>query len=117
MARETTARIAASEVLVGTSGAVEVAAAGDVEDATPHGHVHGHVVRAVVGQQGSWGEGAEDDGGRLARKRRWRRGLVEKVRRVQGYDDKYQVQRRRESGAVVTINEPGSGWKVLLLSG
>lgn len=112
VAREATARIATSKVLVWTARPVEVAAAGDVEDAAPHGHVDGHVVRAVVGQQRARGEGAEDDGGRLARKRRWRRGLVEEVRRVQGYGDKNQVQRCRESGAAVMVNEPGSAWKV-----
>lgn len=99
MAGETAAGVAAGEVLVGAAGPVEVAAAGDVEDAPPHGHVHGHVVGAVVGQQDARGEGAEDDGGRLARERGLRRRLVEEVGRVQRDGGEDEVQRRRESGA------------------
>ena len=73
---EAAAGVAAGEVLVGAAGAVEVAAGGDVEDAAAHGQVDGHAVVAVVGQQGVGSEGAEDDGGRLARQGRRGRGFV-----------------------------------------
>lgn len=82
VARETAASIAASEVLVGTARPVKVAAASDVKNAAPDGHVHGHAIGAVVGQQDARGEGAEDDGWRLAREGGGRRGLVEEIGRV-----------------------------------
>jgi len=82
MAGKATAGIATGEVLVGAAGSVEVLAARDVEDPAPDTHVHGHAVRAVVGEQRARGECAEDDRGRLARQRCRRRRLVQEIRRV-----------------------------------
>lgn len=82
--REAAAGVAAGEVLVRAAGAVEVAAARDVEHAAPHRQVHGHAVGPVVGEQGARREGPEDDGGRLARECRRRRRLrVQEVARVE----------------------------------
>lgn len=62
-AGETAGGIATRKVSVGTTGSIEVAATSDIEDATTHGQVNGHVFLAVVRQQRPRGEGFEHDGG------------------------------------------------------
>ena len=61
--RKTATCVAAREVGVGSSRAVEVATWCDVKDAAADGEVDGGVVLAVVGEEGGWGEGFEDGGG------------------------------------------------------
>jgi len=69
--RQPTARIPARKVLVGPSWSVEVAARRNIEDTPAHCEVHGHVVRAVVGEKRRRREGLEDGRGGG----RWQCGL------------------------------------------
>jgi hypothetical protein len=64
-------RIAASEVCIGATRAIEVAAGCDVKDTATNREIDRHVVQAIVGEERGRGEGAEDG---------WRRGAWEGLR-------------------------------------
>lgn len=94
-----TARIPTRKVRIRSAGAVEVAAARDVEHAAPHGEVHGRVLLAVEGEQGAGRVGAEDGRGGLAREGGWPGGAVELVGCVEDGGEDDDVEGREEGCA------------------
>jgi hypothetical protein len=60
--RQSSTRVSPREILIRASWAVEIPTRCDVEDSSADGEVDGHVVCAVVREQGGRGEGSEYDG-------------------------------------------------------
>lgn len=98
--RQTSRRIAASEVFVRPTRSVEVAPAGNVEHATTDGEVHRLAVLTIVGKKGARGKCTENNGGLLLREGDGGLRLEEGEGGVEDDAEEEQVE-RGEEGAIV----------------